>query len=149
MKLSISVRRLSIGAVVACVMLGSQAPIATATSLNYGVNHYISGCVYGNGDWFYSANIRYRTSGANSSMVKFYTVPDGSLFGQPGLRFFVHDSTTGVSHGIVVSPPLQTWLPLANGDAPYAFQNVFQVLDSGYRGYPWNGSLCFDANEYY
>jgi hypothetical protein len=147
--MKLSIRRLSIGAVIACVMLGSQAPIAAAASLNYGVGHSISGCVYSSGDWYYSANLRYRTSGANSSLVVFNTVPNGSLLYEDGLKFYVIDGATSVRHGIVISPPLYTGLPLANGDAPYSFRNVYAVLQPGSRGFPGGGSLCFDGYEYY
>jgi hypothetical protein len=146
--MKLSIRRLSIGAVIACVMLGSQAPIVAAASLNYGVGHPISGCVYSNGDWYYSGNFRYRTSGANSSMVVFNTVPNGSLFYEDGLKFRVVDYSTGVPHGIVYSPSTGLWLPLANGDAPYSFRNVYALLQPrGFLG--GTGSLCFDGNEYY
>jgi hypothetical protein len=146
--MKLSIRRLSIGTVIACVMLGSQAPIVAAASLNYGVGHPISGCVYSNGDWYYSGNFRYRTAGANSSEVNFNTVPSGGKYA-PGLKFRVLDVNTGLQHGTVIAPPIGTWLPLANGDAPSVFYNVYAVLNPGSRGYGYGGDLCFDGSESY
>jgi len=115
------------------LLAGATMPVAAVNT--FGDAHPISGTCYSNGSWYVSNNVRSRTAGANSSRVQFALTP------QYGVAFFVQDYNTGIGHGTVYSPPLNTWLNLALGDAPNQFVNWFRLESPGHQGnYNFTGS---------
>lgn len=123
------------GVAASALMVAGTMP---AAALNFGSAHPISGTCYENGSWFVSNNIRQRSSGADSSRVQFGLTP------QHGIAFFVQDYNSGISHGTVYSPPLNTWLDLADGDAPFQFVNWFRLEQAGHQGnYNFTGSESY------
>jgi hypothetical protein len=125
---------LAVVAASALIVVGTM-PVA---AYNFGSANPISGTCPESGNWFVSNNIRTRSGSADSSRVQFGLTP------QFGIAFFVRDYNTGISHGTVYSPPLNTWLNLALGDAPYQFVNWFRLEQAGHQGnYNFAGSESY------
>jgi hypothetical protein len=135
--MKLRIRRLAISLAVSLVVASALAPAASAAN-NFGTPMQITGVCYENGAWFQSSNIRTRSAGANSSRVQFSRTP------QYGVAFYVKDYNTGIAHGAVYSPPLNTWLNLALGDAPQQFVNVFRLQNAGKQSnYDFQGSESY------